>query len=123
MRFVVLIVGFYALRPIDVFSVQGMQLAHDNFHNDSLIIFVRNYDALKNKLSLGHLLDIRIHVLSPEELCLLRGLAALGFGNSGFYTRNLAAKISLLYRILYVADHHLETQVKVFLSKLIALDE
>jgi hypothetical protein len=68
-------------------------------------------------------LDIRIHVLSPEELCLLRGTAALGFGNSSFYTRNLAAKISLLYRILYVADHHLETQVKVFLSKLIALDE
>jgi hypothetical protein len=123
MCFVVLVVGFYTLRPIHILSVKGMELAHDNFDNDGFIILVRNYDALKNKLALSHFLDICIHVPSPEELCLLRGAAALGLGDPRFDPRDLAAKISLLERILDVPDHHLESKVKIFLSKLIALDE
>jgi hypothetical protein len=100
-----------------------MQLAHDNFYDNGLIHLVGNDNALQNKLALSHFLDVRIHVPSPEELFLLRDAAALGFGDPGFDPRDLAAKISLLERILYVPDHHLESKVKVFLSKLIALDE
>jgi hypothetical protein len=100
-----------------------MQLAHNNFYDNGLIHFVGNDNALQNKLALSHFLDVRIHVPSPEELFLLRDAAALSFGDPGFDPRDLAAKISLLERILYVPDHHLESKVKVFLSKLIALDE
>ena len=61
MRLIVLVMGFYTLRPIHVLPVEGMQLAHDNFDNNSLIVLVGNYDALKNKLALSHFLDICIH--------------------------------------------------------------
>jgi len=118
-----LVVGFYALRPIYILSVERMQLAHNNFHNNGFIIFVGNYDALKNKLALRHFLDASIHVHSPEELCLLRGIASLSLCDSRLDPRDLSTKISLLERIFNMSDHHLKSEVKIFLPKLAAFYE
>jgi hypothetical protein len=118
-----LVVGFYALRPIHILSVERMQLAHDNFDNNGFIILVRNYDALKNKLALRHFLDASIHVHSPEELCLLRGIASLSLGDSRLNPRDLSTKVPLLERILNMSNHHLKSEVKIFLTKLAAFYE